>query len=55
MPVALQIKMLRVLQERQIERLGTNEAIAVDCRIVAASKTDLVELSADGRFRADLL
>ncbi|MFL9899496.1 sigma-54 dependent transcriptional regulator [Paraburkholderia fungorum] len=55
MPIALQIKMLRVLQERQIERLGTNEAIAVDCRIVAASKADLAELSTDGRFRADLL
>ncbi|RKT13968.1 two component Fis family sigma54 specific transcriptional regulator [Paraburkholderia sp. RAU2J] len=55
MPIALQIKMLRVLQERQIERLGSNEAIAVDCRIVAASKADLVELATDGRFRADLL
>ena len=55
MPIALQIKMLRVLQERQIERLGTNGAIAVDCRIVAASKADLAELSTDGRFRADLL
>jgi two-component system, NtrC family, C4-dicarboxylate transport response regulator DctD len=55
MPIALQIKMLRVLQERQIERLGANETIAVDCRIVAASKADLVELSTDGRFRADLL
>jgi two-component system C4-dicarboxylate transport response regulator DctD len=43
------------LQERQIERLGTNEAISVDCRIVAASKADLTELSTDGRFRADLL
>jgi two-component system C4-dicarboxylate transport response regulator DctD len=55
MPIALQIKMLRVLQERRIERLGTNESIAVNCRIVAASKADLAELSADGRFRADLL
>ena len=55
MPIALQIKMLRVLQERQVERLGTNESIPVDCRIVAASKADLAELSTDGRFRADLL
>ncbi|WP_027794863.1 sigma-54-dependent transcriptional regulator [Paraburkholderia acidipaludis] len=55
MPVPLQIKMLRVLQERVIERLGANELIPVDCRFVAASKADLVELSADGRFRADLL
>jgi two-component system, NtrC family, C4-dicarboxylate transport response regulator DctD len=55
MPVPLQIKMLRVLQERVIERLGANELIPVDCRIVAASKADLVELASDGRFRADLL
>lgn len=55
MPVSLQIKMLRVLQERTLERLGANESIAVDCRVVAASKADLSELAADGRFRADLL
>ncbi|GJH25518.1 sigma-54 dependent transcriptional regulator [Caballeronia novacaledonica] len=55
MPVALQIKLLRVLQERRIERLGTNESIAVDCRVVAASKADLALLSSEGRFRADLL
>ena len=55
MPIALQIKLLRVLQERQIERLGANESIPVDCRIIAASKADLAELSADGRFRVDLL
>ncbi|RDU98093.1 sigma-54-dependent transcriptional regulator [Trinickia dinghuensis] len=55
MPVSLQIKMLRVLQERVVERLGANEPIPVDCRVVAASKADLAELSADGRFRADLL
>ncbi|HEY4803918.1 MAG TPA: sigma-54 dependent transcriptional regulator [Paraburkholderia sp.] len=55
MPLPLQIKMLRVLQERVVERLGANELIPVDCRIVAASKADLVELSADGGFRADLL
>ncbi|MBP0590343.1 sigma-54-dependent Fis family transcriptional regulator [Paraburkholderia sp. LEh10] len=55
MPVALQIKMLRVLQERTLERLGANESIAVDCRVIAASKADLAELAADGRFRADLL
>ena len=55
MPVALQIKMLRVLQERTLERLGANQSISVDCRVVAASKADLAELSADGRFRSDLL
>ena len=55
MPIPLQIKMLRVLQERVVERLGANELIPVDCRVVAASKADLAELAADGRFRADLL
>ncbi|HEX7909301.1 MAG TPA: sigma-54 dependent transcriptional regulator [Paraburkholderia sp.] len=55
MPTALQIKLLRVLQERHIERLGANESIPVDCRIVAASKADLAELAKDGRFRADFL
>ncbi|GJH05097.1 sigma-54 dependent transcriptional regulator [Paraburkholderia terrae] len=55
MPIALQIKMLRVLQERTLERLGANESISVDCRVIAASKADLTALSADGRFRSDLL
>lgn len=54
MPLDLQVKLLRVLQERRLERLGSNEQIAIDCRVVAASKADLVELSASGRFRADL-
>lgn len=55
MPISLQIKMLRVLQERTVERLGANESIAVDCRVIAASKADLGELAEEGRFRADLL
>ncbi|TDG10040.1 sigma-54-dependent Fis family transcriptional regulator [Paraburkholderia guartelaensis] len=55
MSMPLQIKMLRVLQERVVERLGANELIPVDCRIVAASKADLAEVSAEGGFRADLL
>ena len=50
----LQVKLLRVLQERVVERLGSNEAIAVDCRIIAASKADLKALSDAGDFRADL-
>ncbi|CUI05212.1 sigma-54-dependent transcriptional regulator [Massilia antarctica] len=54
MPMALQVKLLRVLQERRLERLGGNEAIAVNFRIIAASKADLLELSAQGRFREDL-
>ena len=54
MPVAMQIKLLRVLQERTLERLGSNTTIAIDCRIVAATKEDLRALADQGRFRADL-
>jgi two-component system C4-dicarboxylate transport response regulator DctD len=54
MPMAVQIKLLRALQERSIERIGSNKAIAFDCRVVAASKFDLKELSDQHKFRADL-
>lgn len=54
MPMALQVKLLRVLQERRLERLGGNEAVPVNFRVVAASKADLLELSAKGEFREDL-
>ena len=54
MPIALQIKLLRVLQERSLERLGSNQPIPIDCRVVAATKADLKALSDQGRFRADL-
>ncbi len=54
MPMSLQIRLLRVLEERSIERLGSNELISLDLRIVAASKADLKELSAEGCFREDL-
>jgi two-component system C4-dicarboxylate transport response regulator DctD len=54
MPLALQVKLLRALQERTIERLGGNERVLVDCRVVAASKADLRELADEGRFRDDL-
>ena len=54
MPLNLQVKLLRVLQERSVERLGSNTAIPVDCRLVAASKSDLKTASAAGQFRADL-
>ncbi|WP_295753094.1 sigma-54 dependent transcriptional regulator [Undibacterium sp.] len=54
MPLALQVKLLRVLQERRLERLGGNSLIALDCRIIAASKSDLLSLSAEGKFREDL-
>lgn len=54
MPLQLQVKLLRVLQDRCVERLGSNKSIPVDCRIVAASKVDLQRLSEQGGFRADL-
>lgn len=54
MPLALQAKLLRVLQERQVERLGSNRLIDLDVRIVATSNRDLREEVAAGRFREDL-
>jgi len=54
MPLFLQVKLLRVLQERCVERLGSNESIPLDLRIIAASKVDLKEASAEGNFREDL-
>lgn len=54
MPLALQAKVLRVLQEREVERLGMNQPIPVNFRVVAATKVDLEGLSAKGLFRADL-
>lgn len=54
MPMAVQIKLLRVIQERVIERVGGNDLIPVDIVVVAASKADLASLSESGEFRADL-
>src|SRR6059058_6067600 len=55
MPPALQAKFLRVLQEQAFERVGGNETIQTDVRLLAATNRDLPALAADGRFRADLL
>ncbi|HYD68987.1 sigma-54 interaction domain-containing protein, partial [Azospirillum sp.] len=54
MPLALQAKLLRVLQEREIEPLGSNKVIRVDVRIVAATSRDLGALVKQNQFRADL-
>lgn len=54
MPVELQIKLLRVLEERTIEQLGSNKLRKVDVRFIAASKSDLSKESQVGNFRADL-
>ena len=53
-PLPLQVKLLRFLQERVIERIGGRSAIAVDTRIVCATHQNLDEMTADGRFREDL-
>jgi two-component system C4-dicarboxylate transport response regulator DctD len=55
MPPALQVKLLRVLQEQKVERLGSNELFRVDVRVIAASKANLKQLAEKGQFRADLL
>jgi two-component system C4-dicarboxylate transport response regulator DctD len=54
MPLSVQVKLLRALQERSIERLGSNKPIPIDCRVIAASKVDLKTLSDQHKFRADL-
>lgn len=54
MPFSLQSKMLRLLQEKSIERLGGRETVPVDVRIIAATNRDLETAIADGRFREDL-
>jgi len=54
MPIPMQIKLLRVLQERTLERLGSNQSVAVDCRVIAATKFDLDERGRAGEFRSDL-
>jgi formate hydrogenlyase transcriptional activator len=55
LPPEIQVALLRVLQEREIERVGSNKAIAIDVRIIAATHRDLNALVADGKFREDLL
>ncbi|KEF31128.1 MAG: sigma-54-dependent Fis family transcriptional regulator [Gammaproteobacteria bacterium] len=54
MPMPLQVKLLRVLEEQKVERLGSNQVQDVDVRIIAATKADLKELSDSGEFRSDL-
>ncbi|MGV2292801.1 sigma-54 dependent transcriptional regulator [Trinickia sp. YCB016] len=55
MPLSLQVKLLRVLQDGVLERLGSNQPIRVNCRVIAAAKGDMAEHVAAGTFRQDLL
>jgi PAS domain S-box-containing protein len=55
LPPEVQIALLRVLQERQIERIGSARPIALDVRVLAATHRDLEKLVAEGKFRQDLL
>ncbi|MBL8380150.1 MAG: sigma 54-interacting transcriptional regulator [Burkholderiales bacterium] len=54
MPLALQAKLLRALQEQEIEALGSNRVEHIDVRVIAATSRDLAAMVAEGRFRADL-
>jgi len=54
MPIALQPKLLRALQEREFERLGSNQTVHVDIRVIATTNRPLEAAVAEGRFRADL-
>lgn len=55
LPLAQQVKLLRVLQEKTLERLGSNKSIQVDLRVISAAKPDLLEEVKAGRFREDLV
>ncbi|WP_261857537.1 sigma-54-dependent transcriptional regulator [Photobacterium sanguinicancri] len=54
LPLGLQTKLLRVLQEKEVERLGSHQKINLDIRVLAATNQDLEKAVAEGRFRADL-
>src|SRR5438477_3632650 len=53
-PLSMQVKLLRVLQNRTIERLGGTRTVPVNVRVIAGSKRDLKQLVAEGKFRGDL-
>ena len=54
MPLYLQVKLLRVLQERKISRIGSNQLIDIDVRVIAATNRNLLELIRENKFREDL-
>lgn len=54
LPLDMQVKLLRILQEREVWRIGGNDAIKVNCRVIAATNSDLADMVAKGLFREDL-
>jgi two-component system response regulator AtoC len=54
LPLLLQVKLLRVLQDRKFEKVGSNETVTADVRMIAAANHDLAELIQEGKFRQDL-
>lgn len=54
MSVSMQVKLLRVLQEKKFRRVGGTEEVSVDCRVIAATNKNLLKLVAENRFREDL-
>ncbi len=54
MPLHMQVKLLRVLQEHEIERVGGNRTIPIDVRIISATRLNLMEMVQEGTFREDL-
>jgi len=54
MPISLQAKLLRVLQEREFQRLGSSENVHIDVRVIAATHSDLAQMIKQGKFREDL-
>lgn len=53
-PLEVQVKLLRVLQEQEIERVGSNDPIKIDVRVIASTKKNLLEIVKQGKFREDL-
>ena len=54
-PIELQPKLLRILQEKEFERLGSTRTVSVDVRLIAATNRNLGQMMADQRFRSDLI